>query len=94
MTWDQMADWITDWFLGPHSAWGWVLDAGSVVGGVWLAVFSIVCFIQRCLDAGSAAANRSRAEAARLSEYRSAIDALYDRAEQEVQGITDRSIGG
>jgi hypothetical protein len=85
---------IWDRIMEPHSFWGLVLEIGGAVGVVWLLGFWFVCLVGWLLDGGSTPSKRPSTEVARLGEYRGVIDALYDRAEREVQRIIDRSHGG
>lgn len=70
-----------------------MLDIGSVIGTAWLLGFWLMCLVG-WLDSRSARPKRPSAEVARLNEYRSVIDALYDRAEQEVDRVTRQGHGG
>jgi hypothetical protein len=77
---------------GPHSAWGWVVEIGLGLGGLWLVGFWLVCLIGWCVNGPSRPVSaRPGAEVARTNEYRRAIDRVYDRAEHEVQAAIRRS---
>jgi hypothetical protein len=80
---DVLADGITD----PHSVWYWMLDIGVGLATLWLLGFAVIVIVGWLLDeppARSPAGDRA-AEARRLAEHKTAIDALYDRAEREVR---------
>lgn len=89
---------IWHWIGGPHSMWGWVLDVGSLLSMAWILGFWIVCLVawwqRETRPPYSYTLKRVTQERGKLQEYKAIIDALYDRAEQEVNRLTSSSEPG
>ena len=68
-----------------------MMEIGILVGALLLAVFWVVCIASLYRDNGSTA--QSRSEVVRLNEYKGAIDAMYNRAEREMQEVVENFRG-
>lgn len=82
---------IWHWIGGPHSFWGWVLVAGSLLAVAWVVGFWIICLIGWCLDEPSTrsrAMERTAQAQRELQAHKAVIDAIYDAAEEEVRRRT------
>jgi hypothetical protein len=84
---------IVDFITGPH--WGWVVGVSIGLGLLWLLCYLIGSCLEEPSSYRSVARQQQEAWNKReLQEHKAVIDALYDRAEQEVQRVIERSEGG
>ncbi len=87
--------WSAHWTVDPDSVSMWALGVALVLTALLILAALVVSLIGWWLDEpGPAASHQPRTEVARLGEYRSAIDEVYDRAEQEVHRVIERGDGG